>query len=126
MGAIVVGVDGSDESRRALDWALAWARVYDAPVRVVHAYAPEESPREADLIANAEVKEARTEGVEVQVEAVPGHAVRVLLEAARDADLLVVGTRGRGRRGFPGLLLGSVSRQLATNPACPVVVVPAR
>ena len=121
MGAIVVGVDGSEESRRALEWALTWARHHDARVRVVYAYGGNESEREAELIVNAEVTTAGTEDVDVVPEALPGPAVRVLLEAAREAELLVVGSRGR--HGFPGLLLGSVSQQLAHHAVCPVVIV---
>ena len=122
MGALVVGVDGSDESRRALEWALTEARTRGASVRVVHAYAEESSRGEAGLIVNAEVANCDAAGVQVVQEVVAGPPVRVLLEAARDADLLVVGSRGR--HGFPGLLLGSVSQQVANHAACPVVIVP--
>lgn len=124
MAAIVVGVDGSEESRRALEWALAEARTRGAPVRVVHAHGGDESEREAELIVKAEVTTAAADGLDVGAEALPGPAVRVLLEAARDAELLVVGSRGR--HGFPGLLLGSVSQQLANHAVCPVVIVPSR
>jgi nucleotide-binding universal stress UspA family protein len=55
-------------------------------------------------------------------EAVEGHPAGVLVTAADDADLLVVGSRGRG--GFVGMLLGSVSRQVLSHARCPVVVVP--
>ena len=122
MGAIVVGVDGSDESRRALEWALTWARTHGAPVRVVYAYGGDESEGEAELIVKAQVATAEADDLDVACDALPGPAVRVLLEAASDADLLVVGSRGR--HGFPGLLLGSVSQQLAHHAVCPVVIVP--
>ena len=122
MAAVVVGVDGSDEARRALEWALAEARTRGAPVRVVHAYTDESARGEAELIVNAEVSSCDAAGLEVQQRAVAGAPVRVLLEASRDADLLVVGSRGR--HGFPGLLLGSVSQQVANHASCPVVIVP--
>ncbi|HEY6016712.1 MAG TPA: universal stress protein, partial [Gaiellaceae bacterium] len=70
----------------------------------------------------AEVANCDAAGVQVVQEVVAGPPVRALLEAARDADLLVVGSRGR--HGFPGLLLGSVSQQVANHAACPVVIVP--
>lgn len=62
------------------------------------------------------------DGVEIQAEAVAGPAAQVLIEAGRGAELLVLGSRGRG--GFLGLLLGSVSQQCAQHPPCPVVILP--
>jgi nucleotide-binding universal stress UspA family protein len=64
---------------------------------------------------------AISKGLDVTTEAVEGQAAAVLLHAARDADLLVVGSRGLG--GFRGLLLGSVSQQCVDHAPCPVVVV---
>ena len=61
-------------------------------------------------------------GLQVEIEAVRGDAAPALLSAAGDAALLVVGTRGRG--GFKGLLLGSVSAKVTHHAPCPVVVVP--
>lgn len=61
--------------------------------------------------------------VDVQGELIEGRPASALLEAAGDADLLIVGSRGRG--GFTGLLLGSVSAQCVHHAPCPVVVVPA-
>ena len=64
------------------------------------------------------------EGLAVERRIVAGTAAPVLLDQAKDADLLVVGSRGHG--GFAGLLLGSVSQQCAHHSTCPVVVVPPR
>jgi nucleotide-binding universal stress UspA family protein len=64
-----------------------------------------------------------TAGLEVRRETVDGPPTQALIAAARDADLLVLGSRGRG--GFLGLLLGSVAQQCVHHPPCPVVVVPA-
>jgi nucleotide-binding universal stress UspA family protein len=61
-------------------------------------------------------------GIEVKQETVEGAATQTLIEAGRSADLLVLGSRGRG--GFLGLLLGSVSQQCAHHPPCPVVILP--
>jgi nucleotide-binding universal stress UspA family protein len=133
---IVVGVDGSDCSRAALAWALrqaaltgadrvaaviAWEVPYAAHGRVV----PdpdlwEASAREAVARTVAAAAEAAPP-VRVEKYVVEGHPVRVLLDAAHDAELLVVGARGRG--GFTGTLLGSVSQACARHAPCPVVVV---
>ncbi|MFP5377028.1 MAG: universal stress protein [Acidimicrobiia bacterium] len=141
-GKIVVGVDGSDPSVEALRWALDEAAVHGASVEAIHAW---QYPYVADVTGMAaypldrrEVEEAaRTTlaraveaagpppaGVAVEQVLAPGGAAGVLVDAARDADLLVVGTRGHG--GFSGLLLGSVSQQCTHHAPCPVVVVPAR
>jgi nucleotide-binding universal stress UspA family protein len=66
-------------------------------------------------------KEA-TDGVEIEREPVVGAPAQTLIEAGRDAELLVLGSRGHG--GFVGLLLGSVSHQVAQHPPCPVVILP--
>jgi nucleotide-binding universal stress UspA family protein len=63
-----------------------------------------------------------TDGIQIERSAVEGPAAQVLIESARGAELLVVGSRGRG--GFLGLLLGSVSQQCAHHPPCPVVILP--
>ena len=147
-GTIVVGVDGSEPSRAALDWALGEARLGSAKLVAVHAWAffpsvssdpfpgayghvsvaTEEAYEalrlEAERLLESEISVASQahEGVEVELRAVEGRPAVVLLEAARDADLLVLGTRGHG--GFVGLLLGSVSQQCAHHTPCPLVIVP--
>src|SRR5690606_11466224 len=133
---IVVGVDGSDESRRALDWALAEARARGAGLDVVHAW---DLPLIGNLGALAidpmlcrdigretldetmSADEASSADVDVQRILARGDAATVLIERGRRADLVVVGARGRG--GFAGLLLGSVSRRVAQHASGPVVVV---
>ncbi len=144
MGTIVVGVDGSEGSWDALRWALDEARLRQATLRAVHAWTfpslsgvPGFAPAiDADLlhelreagegILEHALSEAGAEAAGFLVErvVVEGSAARVLVEAAVDADLLVVGTRGHG--GFRGLLLGSVSQQCAHHARCPVVIVPPR
>jgi nucleotide-binding universal stress UspA family protein len=137
MNRIVVGVDGSDEAITALEWALDEGRLRGAEVEVIHAFylfpdlselaALSEQP---DMVAQAEEllrkavepALATRPGVKVTTRAVQGPPARTLLDAAAGADLLVVGSRGRG--GFAGLMLGSVSQQCVHHAPCPVVVVP--
>ena len=139
---IVVGLDGSDESRSALRWAVAEAAIWDAELDVVHAWdfpfviVPppmnltypadiEALERSAGALLDAEVEAVRvhTGPSPRQVEKiiVRDTATRALLETAKGADLLVVGSRGHG--GFTGLLLGSVSNQCVHHAPCPVTVV---
>jgi nucleotide-binding universal stress UspA family protein len=139
-GKIVVGVDGSGGSIRALAWALEEALHRGAHVEVVHTWQLPYIGVEA-VMASVALREGDFEvaasalldvtiaqvgplplGVQVERVVVHGPAAQVLKERAKDADLLVVGSRGRG--GFAGLLLGAVSQQCAQHAPCPVVVVP--
>ena len=138
---IVVGIDDSDGARAALGWAAHEAEKTGARLRVVHAYQldlawidgyNEAIPKwEAHARSVAEETLARVahevipgagalDGIELDV--VEGSPAEVLHEAGADASLVVVGSRGRG--GFAGLLLGSVSQRLAQRAPCPVVIVP--
>lgn len=142
MSTIVVGVDHSEGAKEALRFALEEAELRDASVRAVHAwtFVPpgagffEAGPVAAGLdvselhrAAEAALEGTVTEvagsrsGVEVERRVVEGAPAAVLVEESRDADLLVVGSRGHG--GFAGLLLGSVSQQVAHHASCPVVIV---
>ncbi|HEV8627019.1 MAG TPA: universal stress protein [Acidimicrobiia bacterium] len=135
MERIVVGVDGSDQSLAALEWAMTEGRVRGAVVEVVHAFMPDLSEvglvndpgtarREAEELLRkmAEPALVAHPGVQVTTRELEGPSARTLLDAAAGADLLVVGSRGRG--GFAGLMLGSVSQQCVHHAPCPVVVVP--
>lgn len=135
---IVVGVDGSPSSIRALQWALNQAAATGGSVEAVRAWdlpstyvmAPTVLPGE-DLAAEAEqslaaaVDQATTRQPEVVVErrVVRGHPAEVLLEQAKDADLLVVGRHGHG--GFVEAIVGSISQHCINHATCPVVVIPA-
>ena len=139
---IVVGVDGSPQSHAALRWAIGEARLRRARLELVHAwtyphlggwYEPASGRTlDADLVRaiEAEAREALdvaladvggAEDVVVDRAAVEGSPSAVLIAAAKDADLLVVGSRGRG--GFAELVLGSVSHQCAQHASCPIVIV---
>jgi nucleotide-binding universal stress UspA family protein len=142
MDRIVVGVDHSEGSRRALQWAVDEARRRGAKIEAVHAwhfpyvptgpFAPTSVPGvellEADArhALDASLADVDTTGLAAPIEgtlACDG-AAHALLHAAKDADLLVVGSRGRG--GFAGLLLGSVSQEISYHATCPVVIVPVK
>jgi nucleotide-binding universal stress UspA family protein len=136
---ILVGIDGSDASKAALRWAVEDARARGAEVVALHAYevavpaadaipvAPVDLPaltadthegalRFVTEIVDEVVGKAVT--VDVAPIAVEDEPVRALLDAARDADLLVVGHRGHRLSG----LLGSVSLECAQHAACPVLI----
>jgi nucleotide-binding universal stress UspA family protein len=141
MPGIVVGLDGSEHSTKALDWAVKHAALEHAPLTVlaVHEVAlsawtgspiifPEDRPEEeharqaAQEAVNKAVGELGGPGPEsVTVRALSGQAAQALIEASADADLVVVGSRGAG--GFATLLTGSVSSQVVNHASCPVVVV---
>ncbi|WP_017557516.1 universal stress protein [Nocardiopsis baichengensis] len=124
-GRIVVGVDGSDHARHALDWALREAEVRGSVLRAVcvprgtHPGADKDA-REV-LAAELAGPRAQHPGVVVEESTPEGHAARALAASAEDADLLAVGSRGRG--GFAGMLLGSVGQSLLAHSPVPVAVV---
>jgi nucleotide-binding universal stress UspA family protein len=132
---IVVGVDGSTPSLAALSWAVGEAGLRHVPLRVLHVRLPEEvlvhgsagpalrRRRVADDILEHCLAECRAVSGEVRIEPelVEGPAAASLLDAAGQAQLLVVGARGRG--GFAGLTLGSTSHQCVVRAPCPVAVV---
>ncbi len=144
MSGIIVGVDGSDHSRRALDWAMREAvqhhvpltvmTVHPAPVRPatrIYWGVPASPENSFDLeLARRAVQEFVDKVASEIGETVPevtasvatGDAAEELVNASRDADMLVVGSRGSG--GFRELLAGSVSNQVTHHAACPVVIVP--
>jgi nucleotide-binding universal stress UspA family protein len=132
---IVVGVDGSGSSQDALQWAVDEARRRHATLEVVHAWravpiadyffteqVPGGSSRYAQKLLDEAVEAVDTTEITVEKKLKTGGAAAALIHEARDADLLVVGSRGHG--GFGGLLLGSVSQQAAHHAPCPVVIVP--
>lgn len=142
MATIVVGVDGSPDSQRALAWAVEEAELRGTPLQIVavqpiprtlgwggvplQVYPEDEDRQRVEAGARQALDKvtADREGpltVPVTVEAVIGDAIEELLAAGNDADLLAVGSRGAG--GFSRLLLGSVSTALVHHADCPVVVV---
>jgi len=131
-GLIVVGVDGSPHARRALDWALRETALRSGRCLLICAYdvglaiaaTPVNAVIEAaEAVLEQEMAFARESGCQVAGRVVAGPAAGALVEASSDADLLVVGSRGRG--GLAGALLGSVSTASVHHAKCVVVVVPA-
>ncbi|GAA4906831.1 nucleotide-binding universal stress UspA family protein [Nonomuraea thailandensis] len=139
MTPVIVGVDDSEDGLRAVEWAAAEAVRRRRPLRIVHAFIwpllnvplgpVPGGPPEGGLQHAAErvldTARARAQavapGVEVTTDLPEGEPVTALLHHSREAELLVVGSRGLGEVG--GLLLGSVGARLAAEADCPVVVV---
>lgn len=143
MSEVVVGVDGSSDSARALAWALDEAEAHQLPLRVVTAVVPVptaatwpvdalcgsvtdddlERAREnaAGMLAAVEKERGKAAPVPVEFAALVGQPAHALCLTSRDARMLVVGSRGAG--GFGRLLLGSVSTAVVHHARCPVVVI---
>jgi nucleotide-binding universal stress UspA family protein len=140
---IVAGVDGSEGSLAAARWALAEARRRGAELRLVHVwglpnmagstgFAPVSEPllyRAAKVGAETMLHHTAAKigddavGVTVESQLVEASSIaRALIELSREAELLVLGSRGHG--GFASLLLGSVSQEVAAHAHCPVVIIP--
>ncbi|WP_431948966.1 universal stress protein [Actinacidiphila sp. bgisy167] len=142
-GPVLLGVDGSPAGAAAVDFAFAEVELRGAELLALHAWTPWNTPvpppppapalpyagkpgeladTEECLVAEAIAgRRERHPGVVVRTKAVRGRTRETLIEASRTAQLLVVGARGRG--GFTGLLLGSVSQALLHHAHCPVTVV---
>ncbi|WP_028266991.1 universal stress protein [Arthrobacter sp. MA-N2] len=139
---IVLGYDGSTHSQKALKWALDEAGRRNGQLRLITAWSKppmswypavletaageivaEDSPERIAETSQAEaLKAAASHGVAATGQAVHADsAASAILDAAKDADLVIVGSRGHG--GFPGLHLGSVSTQVIDHAPCPVLVV---
>jgi nucleotide-binding universal stress UspA family protein len=134
---IVVGIDGSDESKDALRWGARQAELTGAELRVVISWHVSSMAYGAGMVMPADVdfegtsqevldhtiKEVLGEDrpIKVRSSVVQGYPAPVLLDMAAGADLLVVGSRGHGA--FAGMILGSVSEHCVAHAACPVVVV---
>ncbi|MER7014462.1 universal stress protein [Saccharopolyspora sp. NPDC000359] len=123
VAAVVVGVDGSDSSAQAADWAAAEADRRHAPLHVVLANDdPMRTEHAEDAVSRMAAKcRADHPGLDVTAEVATGRPVEVLLDQSAAADLLVLGARGLG--GFARALLGGVSLSVASRASCPVVVV---
>lgn len=142
MSGIVVGVDGSAHSRKALDWAAREAGIRHVVLTVLTVHQAvagysgsvvdypgdkalneknrEAAQRETDEVLRALGDAPRPQSVTILAR--NGFPTEEILNAAADADMVVVGSRGAG--GFKQLLMGSVSSQVAHHAHCPVVVIP--
>lgn len=138
---IIVAVDGSEHSIRAVAWCATYARKLGAEVIAVHAvevpvyaapfgmvptpvYVPQDHEKLRDVLVNHWCEPLDRLQVPFKTEIVEGYPSDVICRTAEaeDADLVVVGRRGRG--GFAELLLGSTSHQLAHHLGRPLVIVP--
>ena len=144
MPGIIVGIDGSRHSRRALEWAISEAAIRHAPLTVLTVQqvmtsfwaGPVLYPEDTELADHARktVQDETDEALgklaadarppQVTVLGVTGLPAEAILGLARDADMIVVGSRGAG--GFTKLLLGSVASQVTRHARIPVVVIPAQ
>jgi nucleotide-binding universal stress UspA family protein len=131
---VLVGVDGSAEGARALAFAIDEARYRRAPLNIIyafpalvslfgstaHEYYPEVQKEAEGTLTRILAEAPPMDDLEVTAGAHGGNPAEILIEASRDATLLVVGSRGLG--GFKGLVLGSVSSQCVQHAHCPVLV----
>ena len=142
MPGIVVGVDGSPNSERALDWAMRHAAAEHVPLTVITVHEvpksywggiPVVGPADEALLGKlrqaAEEMTQKAAGrlgdagpASVAVRAVNGFVVKELVDASQDADLVVLGARSHS--GFTRLLMGSASSEVVQRSECPVVIVP--
>lgn len=133
---VIVGVDGSPDSLRALRWAADYAQQVGAPLEAVITWEVETlyattfagkwdttavKQRHREFLDEA-ITKGLGDGAQVRPRVEQGNASEVLVRASEDAQMVVVGSRGHG--GFAGMMLGSVSQHLVTHARCPVLVLP--
>ncbi|MFE0730155.1 universal stress protein [Streptomyces antibioticus] len=133
---ITVGLDGSLESRAAAEWAAREAELRDLPLKIVHVWEPVPEPMAQAPLLGAETQQHWTEripreaargialrhpGVQVISEQLTGYPGDALAKAAKEAELLVLGSRGLG--GIGGFMVGSVSLSVVAHSDRPVVLV---
>lgn len=141
INSIIVGVDGSDHSRAALKWAYDEAAHHGASLTVLMAWSSPVLPQQPpygnlppegyetqpanDAMAMLEQAigelDVREPAVDMQTSIEQGSPAKVLIDRSKGTDLIVVGSRGRD--GFVGMLLGSVSQHVISHAHCPVAVV---
>jgi nucleotide-binding universal stress UspA family protein len=141
MTGIIVGVDGSGHSRRALEWAMHEAALRHLPLRIITVHPAivgyyggvVTSPQDLELTEQARAAvQAEADKVlagldgphpeSVTVNSVHGFPVEELVNASKDADIIVLGSRGVG--GFTRMLLGSTAGQVVQHAHCPVLIIP--
>lgn len=133
---IIVGLDGSPESRAAAEWAAREAKLRGLPVKILHVWEPVPEPVAQAPLLGAETRQHWSEkiprdsaeglrlrhpGVEVTAEHLAGRPSEILCEAAKGAELFVLGSRGLS--GIGGFLVGSVGLAVVAHAECPVVLV---
>ncbi|MFJ1876992.1 universal stress protein [Streptomyces chartreusis] len=133
---VVVGLDGSPESRAAAEWAAREAKLRGVPLKIVNVWEPVPEPMAQAPLLGAETQQHWTEripreaaegirlrhpGVDVTTEQLTGGYAETLVKAAADAELLVLGSRGLS--GFGGFMVGSVGLAVVAHSARPVVLV---
>jgi nucleotide-binding universal stress UspA family protein len=134
-GRIVVGIDGSPAAQAALSWAIDEARLRGLGLRIIyafpalvsyfgttaHEYYPQVEAEARKVFEQALAEAPSMDGLDVERTLEPGNPAQVLVEASHGASMLVVGARGRG--GFRGVVMGSVSWHAVHQAHCPVLVV---
>ena len=137
---VIVGTDGTERSRAAVIWAAREAQRRGVPLRIAHVFEwdwedyrysvgneyTDVSRQLAEAVVNNASRLARETAprIPIETDTLIGHPAARLLDIAGQAELMVLGHRGRG--GFAGLRLGSVSQRVATHAPCPVLVIRGR
>ncbi len=132
---IIVGVDGSLSSNAALEWAAQEAEIRDSALELIHAWnypnlgyggyvaVLEDFEKDAGALLDEVVTATQTAHPKLKLVSslLQGPTAQIIMDRAKEADMVVVGSRGRG--GFSGLLLGSVGQQLVHHSPAPVVII---